>query len=68
MSRDDLLKANYDVGKSGGGTDCEAFAEVHSCGGDESAGCDGRRRRFRRERVSEESRGWGWLACWIRRG
>jgi len=28
-------------GKSGGGTDREALAEVHPCGGDESAGCDG---------------------------
>src|SRR5258708_842473 len=42
-------------GEGGGGTDCEAFAEVHPCGGDESAGCDGAG-GVSGERVSEESR------------
>src|SRR5258708_7731411 len=42
-------------GEGSGGADCEAFAEVHPCGGDESAGCDGAG-GVSRERVSKESR------------
>ena len=40
MSRDDLLKANYDVVKAVVRADREAFAECIR-DGDESAGCDG---------------------------
>ena len=55
MSRDDLLKANYDVVKARRGSHREAFAERHSDHGDQSARRHGAG-RLQGERLLEESR------------
>src|ERR1700739_1409963 len=46
-----FAKGELRRGEGSGGTDCEALAEVHPCGGDKSAGCDGAG-GVSRERVS----------------
>ncbi len=55
MSRDDLLRANYEVVKGGGRGRGEVLAQRHSHHGDQS---DGRYRasRFQSERLPQESR------------